>query len=131
MTDNSFSQLYAKVSVHEICPIPFQANERRQNRGVSFDFDTAPVTTDMALNPRINIRFMGIGNKIEQNNDVGLISPPVSAQSQQMMENDEYHLKHKAGSSANHKSTNSSLSPSLPRFSHAGAAYFYVYCFKW
>ena len=44
--------------------------------GVSFDFDDTIVKIGREFNTRRNTRFMRRGDKMEQNNDVGLISPP-------------------------------------------------------
>jgi hypothetical protein len=72
-SSHSYTQ---KASFPDICRIPLQANESIQNTGVSFDFDHASVKTNRALNLRENMRFMGCGDKIKQNNGVGLTSPP-------------------------------------------------------
>ena len=43
--------------------------------GVSFDLNDTVVKIGRAFNTRGNTRFMGQGDKMEQNNDVKLISP--------------------------------------------------------
>jgi len=47
--------------------------------GVSFQFNDTVIKIDRELNTRRNTSFMGNGDKMEQNNDVTLISPPTSA----------------------------------------------------
>jgi hypothetical protein len=42
--------------------------------GVSFDLNEALPNIGRPLSTRRNTRFMGRGDKMEQNNDVGLIS---------------------------------------------------------
>jgi len=44
--------------------------------GVSFQFNDTVIKIDRELNTRRNTSFMGNGDKMEQNNDVTLISPP-------------------------------------------------------
>jgi len=44
------SQLYAKVSIPDICSIPIQANKARHIIGVTFDFNAAPSKNGMAFN---------------------------------------------------------------------------------
>ena len=51
--------------------------------GVSFDLNDTAVKIDRAFNTRRNTRFMAQGDKMEQNNDVMLISPPTYAQLRQ------------------------------------------------
>jgi hypothetical protein len=46
--------------------------------GVSFDLNEALPNIGSPLSTRRNTRFMGRGDKMEQNNDVGLISPPTT-----------------------------------------------------
>jgi hypothetical protein len=70
-----YSQLSATTSFPDICSIPIQANKARQVMGVSFDLNDTVVKIGRAFNTRGNTRFMGQGDKMEQNNDVKLISP--------------------------------------------------------
>ena len=46
------------MSVPEICLIPLQANERRQDNGVTFDFNDAPGKTGRVFNAGRNQRFL-------------------------------------------------------------------------
>jgi hypothetical protein len=71
-----FSQECAKASFPDICPISIQANKARKIIGVSFDLNDTVVKIGRVFNTRRNTRFMGKGDKMEQNNDVTLISPP-------------------------------------------------------
>jgi hypothetical protein len=49
--------------------------------GVSFDLNEALPNIGRPLSTRRNTRFMGRGEKMEQNNDVGLISSPTNKRS--------------------------------------------------
>ena len=64
------------MSVPEICLIPLQANERRQDNGVTFDFNDAPVKNDSALNPRRNMHSTSKRGETEQNTDIRLTASP-------------------------------------------------------
>ena len=79
-SDNNCSQLYAKTSFPDICSIPIQAHKARQIMGVSFQFNDTVIKIERELNTRRNTSFMGNGDKMEQNNDVTLISPPTMPQ---------------------------------------------------
>jgi len=72
----TFSQLQTKVAMPKICSIPLQANKRKQNRGVSFDFNEAPAKTGRTLNPRRNTRSTRKINETEQNTDIRLTASP-------------------------------------------------------
>ena len=65
------SQLYAKASFPDICSIPIQANNAGEVQGVSFDLNDTVVKIGRELNARKNARFMGSGNKMKQNKDIG------------------------------------------------------------
>jgi hypothetical protein len=80
INNEAFSQLYAKASFPDICSIPIQANKARQIMGVSFDLNETVVKISRAFNTRRNTRIMGGGDKMEQNNDVGLTGPPTMVQ---------------------------------------------------
>ena len=73
---NTFSQLHAKGLLVDVCLVSLQVNKESQFTDVTFHFNEATPKTDGVLNPRRNTRFMGRGYKMEQNNDVGLTSPP-------------------------------------------------------
>jgi hypothetical protein len=45
--------------------------------GVSFDLNEALPNIGRPMSTRRNTRFMGRGDKMEQNNDVGLTTPPM------------------------------------------------------
>lgn len=57
--------------------------------GVSFQFNDTVIKIDRELNTRRNTGFMGNGDKMEQNNDVTLISPPTMLQKLKKMKTDE------------------------------------------
>jgi hypothetical protein len=73
---NTFSQLHAKGLLVDVCLVSLQVNKESQFTDVTFHFNEATPETDGVLNPTRNTRFMGRGYKMEQNNDVGLTSPP-------------------------------------------------------
>jgi hypothetical protein len=75
-TQNPFSQLYAKVSIPDICSIPIQVSNAGEDHGVSFPFKKTVIKIGRAFNTRRNTLFMRKGHKMWQNNDVTLISPP-------------------------------------------------------
>jgi len=58
--------------------------------GVSFDLNEALPNIGRPLSTRRNTRFMGRGEKMEQNNDVGLISSPTSIASEVEISIDDY-----------------------------------------
>jgi len=80
--NTNFSQLYVKASFPDIGSIPIQANKARQIMGIFFQFNNTVIKIDRELNTRRNTRFIGKSDKMEQNNDVTLISPPTSPQCQ-------------------------------------------------
>jgi hypothetical protein len=47
---------------------------------ISFDLNDTVVKIGRTFNTRRNTRFTGRGDKMEQNNDVGLISPPTTVE---------------------------------------------------
>ncbi len=84
------SQLYAKLKIFKSIWFPLKQTKQAQVRGVSFHFNDTVVKIGREFNTRRNTRFKGRGYKMEQNNDVGLNSPPTNKRHEGISINENY-----------------------------------------